>query len=185
MDDARLSACTMKLREKLNKLFDARRLTLDEVAAAVGVSKTTVHSWVSAPVPESRTKAKAARPTKSGRPRKVAGPATPRLDVALRLARLLGVPLEYLADDAQDEPRAVGLSRDEEVVLDMARTLGDYGEAKRRLMAAASAASPARQQMVVPPSFTAGTGSSSSRPDSAPAPSPESVPDSAARKRAR
>jgi hypothetical protein len=50
------------------------------------------------------------------------------------LARLLGVPLDYLAVDAQDKP-APGLSEEERTILDVVRSIGDTGEVLRRLFA--------------------------------------------------
>ncbi len=59
----------------------------------------------------------------------------PYMDQALQLARALGVPLDYLADDAQDEPPpASGLGEDERAVLDLYHALGlGRLEALRRL----------------------------------------------------
>ena len=59
--------------------MDARRLSARAVAAATGVSPTTVARWLD-------------------------DDAEPRLSQARTLAGLLGVPLEYLADDRQDAP---------------------------------------------------------------------------------
>jgi transcriptional regulator with XRE-family HTH domain len=61
--------------------MDARRLSARAVAAATGVSPTTVVRWLDE-----------------------ADDAEPRLSQARTLAGLLGVPLEYLADDRQDAP---------------------------------------------------------------------------------
>jgi transcriptional regulator with XRE-family HTH domain len=63
----------------------------------------------------------------------IAGKRKLKLDQALKVARALGVSLDYLADDAQDEPPRP-LSRDEEAVLDLFHALGlSRAEALRRL----------------------------------------------------
>lgn len=55
------------------------------------------------------------------------------VDQAFLIARVLGVPLDFLADDAQDEPPAE-LSADEWAVLDLYRAIGlNRQEALRRL----------------------------------------------------
>lgn len=54
-----------------------------------------------------------------------AGRTKPSLDAALAFCRALGLPLEYLADDAQDDPPASpGLSEQETVVLALSREMG-------------------------------------------------------------
>ena len=70
-----------KFPRKLRGLMDARRFSSNALAAAVGVSPHTVARWLDE-----------------------ADAAEPRLSQARTLAGLLGVPLEYLADDRQDAP---------------------------------------------------------------------------------
>jgi transcriptional regulator with XRE-family HTH domain len=63
------------------------------------------------------------------------GQGEPTLRQASRMARLLGVPLEYLADDElEDPPAGPGLTDDERAILDLYRALGlDRAEGLRRL----------------------------------------------------
>ena len=151
----------MRLYEKLDALFASRNVSLDDVARACGVGKTTVHSWV--------------HPRKRG---------SPRLGAGLRLARYLRVPLEYLADDDQDEP-APGLSGQEEVVLAFVRQLG-VPEAIRRLAHPTttpeavnpdpSPIMPSRRILVAGQDRTAdATPTPLSAPEPAPAPGPPSA----------
>jgi transcriptional regulator with XRE-family HTH domain len=65
------------------------------------------------------------------------GKHKPDLESAMKIARALGVPLDYLADDAQDEPPASEFSEWEVAVVDFIRLMGlDKGEAIRRLATA-------------------------------------------------
>jgi len=63
------------------------------------------------------------------------GEGEPTLRQALRIARLLQVPLEYLADDSLDEPLpSTGVTPDEAAILDLFRALRlDKAEGLRRL----------------------------------------------------
>jgi transcriptional regulator with XRE-family HTH domain len=65
------------------------------------------------------------------------GRGLPSVKQLLAIARYLDVPLDYLADDAQDEPAAgPGLTADEERALWLIRELGlTSGEVLRRLAA--------------------------------------------------
>lgn len=61
------------------------------------------------------------------------GGSPPSLMVAKRVADVLGVSLDYLADDSQDEPpRAEELGEGERMILTLARDMG-VDEARRRL----------------------------------------------------
>ena len=62
------------------------------------------------------------------------GSTLPRVDNAFRLAKALGESLDYLADDAQDEPpaNAGGLSIEERSILTLAKAW-DYETVLRRL----------------------------------------------------
>ena len=88
-------------RDKLTALMAERNHSLNDVAGRVGVSTTTVHRWLD--------------------DRK---PGEPTLGVALRLARLYGVTIDYLGDPAQAEPHAGPTAR-EEVILELVRALGE------------------------------------------------------------
>ena len=51
------------------------------------------------------------------------GKRRPYLDQGFRIARAIGVPLDYLADDEAQEPPGPALSDDEEVILKIVRAL--------------------------------------------------------------
>lgn len=88
----------MRFSEKLIKLCDAKGWLQSDLWRAVGrVSRTTVSSWFN-------------------------DNSRPDMDTALLVARALRVPLDYLADDSQDEPPA-GLPDDEIAVLNQYRSL--------------------------------------------------------------
>jgi transcriptional regulator with XRE-family HTH domain len=92
----------MKLFEKLNRLADERGLSQRRIAACfgeVGKWKDKINDWFN-------------------------DKRKPSLVEGLALARCLGVPLEYLADDAMDDPPAPELTEDERAVLDLYRALG-------------------------------------------------------------
>ncbi|CEF48286.1 unnamed protein product [uncultured bacterium] len=101
----------------------------------------------------------------------------PRLDYAWLLADLLGVPLDYLADDRQDRPPGPALTEEERDVLKAARRLG-YDEAMNRLLGkSAPAPAPAPAPAIRP----IGGHSTTRRPQPAPRdvagpPSPAAVP---------
>jgi transcriptional regulator with XRE-family HTH domain len=101
---------------KLRALVDARDLSLRDVGRDVGVSYQTVARWLG-------------------------GVNRPKAAQALALARLLGVSLDYLLDDAQDDPHPGRLTDDERIILRLAAKLTP-DEAIRRLMAAEPAVAP-------------------------------------------
>lgn len=103
----------MRFAEKLKSLMEVHRLAERDVAERANVSPATAHRW-----------------TKS---------TWPRLDEALRLARSLGVSLEYLADDSLDEPPVSAFTDDERLVLRVVHALGlSADEVVRQLNLAAS-----------------------------------------------
>lgn len=62
------------------------------------------------------------------------GRRRPYLDQAFALARAMGVPLEYLADDAMDTPPVVEISEDERFLVGLIRDMGiDRATAVKRL----------------------------------------------------
>lgn len=95
------------LTAKIKALLDARGLSQNELARLAGVHQPRISEWFG-------------------------GSGGPSLLTALRIARALGVPLEYLADDGQDAPDPA-LSQEEANILEMVRTLG-VPEARRRLL---------------------------------------------------
>lgn len=110
MEQKALNPLDMEFAKKLNKLMAERDVTYEEVAKHVGVGTTTVFRWLN----------------QKGKPLR------PRLDEAARLAELLGVGVDYLADDALDAPPPPGLSPQEELLLDLIRRMG-VNEASDRL----------------------------------------------------
>jgi transcriptional regulator with XRE-family HTH domain len=92
----------MGFKEKLHKLARAKGWEASDLARALGHPKmTTVHNWW-------------------------AGRSKPDLKNAYDLSRVLGVSMEYLADDTQDDQPISrdDLSRIESVLLELARYVG-------------------------------------------------------------
>jgi transcriptional regulator with XRE-family HTH domain len=124
---------TMRLNEKLLKLCDERGLDSQrDLARLAKLSKSSVSRWVN-------------------------GETRPRMLQALKLARALKVPLEYLIDDAMEEMPPV-LPPDEEFVLRVYRNLKadpaqglDEDEAQRRLSRPSQAQIQARAKPTPPP----------------------------------
>lgn len=112
MEQKALNPLDMEFAKKLNKLMAERDVTYEEVAKHVGVGTTTVFRWLN----------------QKGKPLR------PRLNEAARLAEMLGVGVDYLADDALDAPPSPppGLSPQEELLLDLIRNMG-VAEASHRL----------------------------------------------------
>jgi transcriptional regulator with XRE-family HTH domain len=110
----------MTWREKIRWHRHRLRMTQAELGAAIGLQQPRIGRWES-------------------------GEGMPTMEQGLRLARALGVPYDYLADDAQAEPPRALSNADEAMILEMARTVG-MAEAKRRLLAA-----PAAPSSAVPP----------------------------------
>lgn len=100
----------MTFRKKLKKLMAEQRLSYRDVVEYVGLSSTSiVANWL--------------HPS---------DPGEPKLSQARKLAELLRVPLDYLADDSLDEPRSE-FSDDERHILQVVRSLGP-GKALCRLL---------------------------------------------------
>lgn len=106
----------MKLVDKAIKLAQHRRIKQGELARMIGVDPARLSEW-----------------------KKDVG--KPSIDHAFRMARLLDVPLDYLADDSLDEPVPVGLSEAERLVLGLVRSMG-LDEAHRRLASSPAAGQP-------------------------------------------
>lgn len=99
----------MTFAEKLEMLRKRRGMSQGEVAAAIGAYQSRVSEWAG-------------------------GDKWPKLPQAFRLAGVLGVSLDYLADDTLDEPPAPPISDDDIAVVDLFRALGiERAEALRRL----------------------------------------------------
>lgn len=101
----------MRFSEKLDSWIRKRGRTQGAVAKEAGLSPSAISDMTAAK-------------------------RRPYLDQGLKLARALEIPLDYLADDAQDEPAAAGpgLTADEERALWLIRELGlTAGEVLRRL----------------------------------------------------
>ena len=89
----------MEFRAKLAKLRQERGLSQGDLGTAVGLHQSRISKWEK-------------------------GDGEPSMKQAARLAITLRVPLDYLADDAIDEPPAPALTADEAILLWMARKLG-------------------------------------------------------------
>lgn len=89
----------MKFGDKLRRLLKAKRYSQESVANQLGVSQGLVSGWC-------------------------AGKYNPDLFQGKALADLLEVSLDFLADDAQEEPRtAAEVSPDEQTVIEIMRAL--------------------------------------------------------------
>ncbi|WP_237722884.1 helix-turn-helix domain-containing protein [Singulisphaera acidiphila] len=105
----------MEFSAKLKKLMKQQRYSQTDVAVQVEVSQSLVSLWTK-------------------------GERVPDLRVSAKLARLFGVDLDYLADDAQDEPPASEFTEWERAVIDLIHALGlEKSEALRRLATPAAA----------------------------------------------
>jgi transcriptional regulator with XRE-family HTH domain len=107
----------MKFAEKVRKLMDSRGWKAADLARASGLSASTI-----------------ARVMTQG--------GVPGIDTALAIAKAVGVSLDYLADDALDEPPPATEERSEAdaMILALAKTWG-YAQAAMRL------------QVIQPPPF--------------------------------
>jgi transcriptional regulator with XRE-family HTH domain len=99
----------MEWTAKITRDLERLGLRDTEVARRVGVSPATVGRWQTGTVPE--------------------GPAL------LGLARVLGVPVEYLLDESMGEPPGPLVAPEEMSFLELARLIG-LDEARRRLILA-------------------------------------------------
>lgn len=97
--------------DKARDRMKALRLSQREVAESLGTNQPQVARWLDV------------------------GAKPPGPSYLLRLSRLLGVPVDFLLDDEQDEPDVIGmLSEAERTILRVVRALGlDADEALRRL----------------------------------------------------
>lgn len=103
----------MEIKDKLATLCEQRRFDRYELLQFVeDVSRSTIDNWFS-------------------------GKTRPTLAAALKLARGLRVPLEYLADDAIDDvpEESPGLTQDETMALDVYRDLRNHWGSKESLRA--------------------------------------------------
>lgn len=89
----------MKLGEKLTRWLDRMGLSARELSRRLGVSPPTIGRWAS-------------------------GEREPRRPELVKLAREMGVTLDYLADDGQDNPPAPEVTPDERLLLDTLRRAG-------------------------------------------------------------
>lgn len=121
--------------EKLESAWEARGMTQDAVERAVGLPKGRISKWKN-------------------------GQGAPKAVQALYLARYFGLPVEYLIDDARDDPASVApLTDDERAVLDLFRALGLAKDVALRALARAIAAPQAARAPLgaaAPPSYTQG-----------------------------
>lgn len=91
---------SMEFAEKVNKLLAEKGLSQRALAGLLGdVNKDSVNRWCR-------------------------GSQMPDVKTALRLARVLGVSLDYLVDDQMDEPPTLGLTSEELALVEAAREMG-------------------------------------------------------------
>ena len=91
---------SMRFPEKLADYCERTRMSQRDLADAVGgVSRTKVNAWL-------------------------AGKTLPDIEEALRLARLIGVSVDFLADDKLDAPPSPPMTDDEVYILTLIRDLG-------------------------------------------------------------
>src|SRR4051794_10286382 len=115
----------MMFAEKVRNLLKERRLSQSDLAEALGTSQPQVSRWLEGGTP-------------------------PRWDYLLKMARALGVSVDYLIDAEQDEPpRPPELTDDERFVLQLYRDLRLSREEAARGLAAM--AGPALHQDAPPP----------------------------------
>lgn len=141
--------CGMRIGEKLKRLCDDRRWSQARLLEFVpDVSKSTISFWIN-------------------------GRSRPDLESARKLARALGVPLDWLADDEADFPVPQEAAPEEDrFILQICRKLG-HDEAVRRLTLAPEAAGSGPW---VPGSVRDLTQSEAARRRQPPAPQPEPPP---------
>ena len=96
--------------DKIEKLTASKGIKKKQIAEAMGAHATRISDWIS-------------------------GKWQPDLGQALRLARFLSVPLDYLADDSMDELPTPDVLPEEMKLIEMARVVG-IEEARRRLLQA-------------------------------------------------
>lgn len=98
----------MKYAEKLRRLAEERRLSRMDVVRITGLKKSSVYNYFDAKT-------------------------SPDIASALKLARVLGVSLDYLADDALDDPPAPQFTDEERQMIEAIRRMG-HDIAWRRLL---------------------------------------------------
>ena len=138
----------MDFARKLQALRAARRYSQQQLGAAVGASQNAIRKWE-------------------------AGETLPKLDVAAKLAAVLGVGVDYLADDSRDEPAAAPSPAEAEAVKMVRAMRLDEAEVIRRL--SAGAVVPARVRDIPRVPFTTEVAATGPAP-AAPPPPPASAP---------
>jgi len=89
----------MDIASKLNNLLSQKGLSQRDLARILGESKDRINRWFT-------------------------GTQVPDVKSALRLARVFGVSVEYLADDAIDDPPTLSRTMEELALLELARETG-------------------------------------------------------------
>jgi transcriptional regulator with XRE-family HTH domain len=105
----------MNIHEKLERLRERDGLTVDQVADRLDLHRTQYHRY------------------EKGGDASGAKTRGPKYGELLAMARLYGVPMEWLADDAQNWPPPTGAGEVEKAIYLAVRTMGPE-EAYRRLM---------------------------------------------------
>ncbi len=100
----------MNFNEKLQRLVSEQSLNKSKASRDAGLPESTISSYLAKPE------------------------SLPRVDIALKIARVLGVPLDWMADDSQDFPppsdsRSIGTVPDDVLMQEACRRLAN--QAKR------------------------------------------------------
>jgi len=116
----------MEMIQKIRRAIDARGITQDALERSIGLPQGRISKWAG-------------------------GQGEPTARQAWRIARAIGVPLEYLIDDEMTEPGAA-LDYDTRALVDTYQALGlDLREAIRRLHSPATGMTQAKP---IPPEAT-------------------------------
>jgi transcriptional regulator with XRE-family HTH domain len=99
----------MEFAKKLSRLLKDHRYSQEMLARELDVSQNQISKWCR-------------------------GVTIPDLKESAAIARIFGVSMEWLADDAADYPAPVELTERERDVLKAVRALGDPDEALRRIV---------------------------------------------------
>ena len=124
-------SCGMELPRKIAVRMEEMRLSQADLARATGIAQNSIS-------------------------RVLSGKQRLYLDQAKRIADFLSLPLDYIADDELDQPRAgVGLTDQESFLLRVVRELG-YEESKARLLGPPRIETPGPQPSGDSPRWIAG-----------------------------
>lgn len=89
--------------EKINQMLSGLGMNQTELAESIGESSKSVHRWL------------------TGKTKK----PIPNVMAIIKIARVLGVPVEYLLDDSMDEPTHAALPIEEQSIAEVFRAFGE------------------------------------------------------------